>query len=139
MPAKNVYHDAVVEALQADGWTITDDPLRLTYGGRFPYVDLAAERETIGAEKGGEKIAVEIQSFLSPSPIHDLQQAVGQYDIYRAVLAETEPERVPYLAVPRLVGDTLLVEQLGQLILSRLQLKVLVFDDQGKRVVRWIK
>ena len=32
MPAKNVYHDAVVQALVADGWTVTDDPLRLTYG-----------------------------------------------------------------------------------------------------------
>jgi hypothetical protein len=29
MSAKNIYHDAVVQALTADGWTITDDPLRL--------------------------------------------------------------------------------------------------------------
>lgn len=31
MPAKNVYHDAVRDALVADGWTI-DDPLRLQVG-----------------------------------------------------------------------------------------------------------
>ena len=43
MPARNVYHDAVIRALVADGWTITDDPLKLEYGDRKLYVDLAAE------------------------------------------------------------------------------------------------
>jgi XisH protein len=28
VPAKNLYHDVVVRALKADGWTITDDPRR---------------------------------------------------------------------------------------------------------------
>src|SRR5438477_12313026 len=26
MPARNIHHDAVIHALQADGWTITHDP-----------------------------------------------------------------------------------------------------------------
>ena len=59
MPARNVYHDSVVRALTTDGWTITHDPLTLTFGTRGLYVDLAAERVTIAAEKGSEKIAVE--------------------------------------------------------------------------------
>ncbi len=29
MPAKDIYHDVVKQALIKDGWTITDDPLRL--------------------------------------------------------------------------------------------------------------
>lgn len=33
MSAKNVYHDAVVDALKADGWTITAEQHRLTDGG----------------------------------------------------------------------------------------------------------
>lgn len=78
MPAKNIYHDAVVHALIADGWTITDDPLRISFGNRDLYVDLGAERMTIGAAKGEQRIAVEIQSFLNPSPVRDLQEAVGQ-------------------------------------------------------------
>src|SRR5437868_11503029 len=66
------YHDAVVDALKADGWTITDDPLTLTVGDRDLFVDLAAERPVIGAEKGSEKIAVEVQSFLNPSAVRNL-------------------------------------------------------------------
>src|SRR5262249_17067085 len=76
MPAKNIYHDAVVHALIADGWTITDDPLTISFGTRDLYVDLGAERSRIGAEKGEQRIAVEIQSFLKRSPLRDLQEAV---------------------------------------------------------------
>ncbi|WP_375493386.1 element excision factor XisH family protein, partial [uncultured Nostoc sp.] len=34
MPARDIYHAAVIKALTADGWTITSDPLYLAYGGR---------------------------------------------------------------------------------------------------------
>jgi hypothetical protein len=138
MPAKNVYHNAVVHALADDGWTITHDPLTLSYGGKDLFVDLGAERMTLAAEKAGKRIAVEIQSFVSPSPVRDLEEAVGQYDIYRAILAETEPERQLYLAVPRRVFDGLLSERFGQLVVDRLRLRLMVFDEQQQRVVQWI-
>ena len=137
MPARNIYHDAVVQALTADGWTITHDPLTLSFGGKDLFIDLGAEQVALAAEREGRRIAVEIQSFLSPSPVRSLQEAVGQYDIYRLVLAETEPERVAYLAVPRRVYEGLLTEQFGQFVVTRLQLKLLVFDEQQRRVIRW--
>ncbi len=138
MPAKDVYHDVVVQALIADGWTITDDPLYLAYGGRNLYVDLGAERDTIAAEKDSQKIAVEIKSFLSLSPIRDLQEAVGQYEIYRTVLLELESERLLYLAIPQRVYESLFSERFGQLILNRIQICLIVFDEQQARIVRWI-
>src|SRR5437016_3450439 len=100
MSARNIYHGAVVRALTADGWTITHDPLRLSFGGRDLFVDLGAERATVAAERDGRRIAVEIQSFLTPSVVHDLEVAVGQYEIYRALLGEQDPDRVLWLAVP---------------------------------------
>src|SRR6185437_6832889 len=100
MPARNVYHDAVVSALQADGWSITDDPLSLKVGERDLLIDLGAEKQLIAAAKGTEKIAVEIQSFLSLSPVADLQQALGQYTMYRLALADQQPDRPLFLAVP---------------------------------------
>ena len=101
MSAKNLYHDAVASALAADGWTVTHDPLTLSYGGKDLFVDLGAERVTLAAEKAGQRIAVEVQSFLSPSPVRDLEEAVGQYGVYRAILNETDPERKLFMAVPR--------------------------------------
>lgn len=77
MPAKDRYHDIVVEALNAEGWRITNDPFYIVFGGRGLFVDLGAEYETLAAEKGGERLAVEIKSFLSPSPVDDLEEALG--------------------------------------------------------------
>jgi hypothetical protein len=138
VPARNICHDTVVQALRNDGWTITHDPLTLSFGGRDLFVDLGAQREAIAAERAGERIAVEIQSFLSASVIRDLQEAVGQFDVYRAVLAETDPERRLYLAVPRRVLDSIFSERFGQMIITRVGLRVLVFDEKKMRVVQWI-
>lgn len=138
MPAKNIYHDAVVRALIADGWTVTDDPLSLSYGGIDLFVDLGAERVTLGAEKGNQRIAVEVQSFLGPSPVRNLQEAVGQYQVYRVVLAESEPERSLFMAVPKRVRKALVMEAFGRLIVDRARLRLMIFDEQEEKVIEWI-
>ena len=138
MPAKNIYHDAVVAALTTDGWTITADPLTLKYGSRDLFVDLAAERTALAAERNGAKIAVEIQSFLNSSEVRSLQEAIGQYELYRAVLRKVEPNRPLFLAVPRDVYDGILSEELGQLVLTEFRIHVLVFDETTHMVIQWI-
>ena len=138
MPAKNIHHNEVIQALQADSWTITHDPLLIPYGDRRLFVDLGAERVVVGAERGSERIAVEIASFVADSPVRDLQEAVGQFVVYRALLSQTEPERSLFLGVPTRVWDSVLSEPLGQLVLADVRLRVLVFDAQQQRVVRWI-
>ncbi|BAY81815.1 XisH protein [Calothrix parasitica NIES-267] len=44
MPAKDIYHNMVVNALQKEGWVITDDPLKLKWGLRELFVDLGATK-----------------------------------------------------------------------------------------------
>jgi hypothetical protein len=137
MSAKNIYHDAVVAALKADGWTITDDPLRVMYGKRRLYIDLAAERSVLGAEKNGEKIAVEIQSFLGVSDVENLQHAIGQYSMYRILLDQIEPTRTLFLAVSDEVYNGILEEPLGQLVIAKLKMNVLVVDPSSQRILQW--
>lgn len=98
MPARDKYHSQVRNALIKDKWTITHDPLRLTWGSKDMYVDMGAER-LIAAEKGTQKIAVEIKTFSSLSEMEDLEKAVGQYVVYHDVMSKVEPERELYLAV----------------------------------------
>jgi len=100
MSRHNTFHDIVVEALENDGWTITHDPYIIEFGDQELKIDLGAEMP-IGAERSGKKIAVEIKSFLSPSPVTDLYGAYGQYALYRDLLNQSEPNRVMYLAMPR--------------------------------------
>ena len=75
---------------------------------------------------------------ISPSPIRDLEEAVGQYYVYRSVLSEIESDRLLYLAVPRRIYEGIFTERFGQLILSSLQLRLIVFDEQQERIVQWI-
>jgi len=61
-----VFHYAVRKGLEKEGWLITDDPLRIQAGGADMEIDLGAEK-IIAAERGEEKIAVEIKSFIGTS------------------------------------------------------------------------
>ena len=87
MAAKDKFHDAVKHGLIKDGWTITDDPLTLKIEGINISIDLGAEK-LLAAEKEGYKIAVEIKSFLSHSPLTDFHAALGQFLNYRLFLSE---------------------------------------------------
>lgn len=136
MPAKNRHHDAVRDALVADGWTITDDPLFLRMGERDLFIDLAAERPG-GGTVAVELIALEVQTFDGRSPVADLQQAVGQFAVYQTVLGEQQPDRALYLAVTDEVYRTILSEPLPARVLELFSVKLLVFDPITRRVTRW--
>jgi len=137
MPAKDIYHNTVRTALEKDGWTITNDPLTLEIGERSLFVDLGAEK-ILAAEKQGRKIAVEVKSFLSVSPVHDLEEALGQYIVYEDILELSEPERNIYLAVREEVYLDIFSEPLGQVLLRKKRLKLIVFDSSREIIIRWI-
>ncbi len=137
MPAKDIYHEAVKNALIKAGWTITHDPLRLTWGKKDMYVDLGAE-QLLGAEKESKQIAIEIKSFVGDSQMEDLEKAIGQYAVYRAVLAEREPNRVLYLAVTEETLNVVFDEPLGQLLLKNDLVQIMSFDPFEERVMEWI-
>ena len=136
MPARDLYHDVVKRSLVKDGWTITHDPLVLKWGAKDLYVDLGAER-LLAAERGGERIAIEVKSFLGPSDVDDLEKALGQFVLYHDLLAEREPERVLFLEVSVSVWHDIFEEPIGELLLARKRLRVLVFDPKEEEILRW--
>jgi len=135
--AKDIYHATVRIALEKDGWTITNDPLTLKVGGRSAFVDLGAEK-LFAAEKEGKRIAVEVKSFISPSPVKDLEQALGQYIMYSQVLERQDFNRLLYLAIPQSVFLDFFSEELPQLMIELNSLKLLIFDSDSQEVVKWI-
>ncbi|GBO56302.1 fdxN element excision controlling factor protein [Pseudanabaena sp. lw0831] len=137
MPARDIYHNTVKTALEKDGWTITHDPFPLQIGKKRLSADLGAER-LISAEKGIQKIVVEVKSFVGQSDVKDLEQALGQYILYRQILNETKIERDLYLAVSRLTFNSIFTIQLGQMLLTNQIIKLIVFDDESEVIVQWI-
>ncbi|MBI1930489.1 XisH family protein [Candidatus Poribacteria bacterium] len=136
MPARDIYHNSVKNALIKDGWMITHDPYTLTFGQKGVFVDLGAER-VLAAEKDGEKIAVEIKSFQGASDIRDLETAVGQYVFYRSLLARFEPDRKLFLAVPESVFASTLDEPIARPVIEDLAVALIAFDPQREVIIKW--
>jgi hypothetical protein len=138
VPAKDLYHDVVKRSLVKDGWTITHDPLVVPFGRTNLYVDLCAVQRH-AAEKGARRIAVEIKSFRSPSDLHDLEEALGQYVFYRALMKGHEPDRKLFLAVSENVFQAALRRPIAEVPLEELGVALLTFDPAREEIVRWIR
>jgi len=147
MPQRDRIHDAVKRALISDGWEITDDPYVISYGERFLFVDLGAtegsisgpeEGRFIGARRHDKQIAVEIKDFRRQSVVADLEQAIGQYVLYRLLLNKVDPERELYLAVTDIIYDEIFSEPIGELVINDLPLRLIVIDPEQREVREWI-
>jgi len=137
MPARDKFHEAVKQALIAEGWQITADPFLLQWGGVDLYVDLAAEK-MIAAEKAGQKIAVEIKSFIGPSFVAEFHMAVGQYIDYRQALQNKEAERALYLAIPTDTYKTFFMLPFAQSVVTSQHIQLIVYDVVREVIVAWI-
>jgi hypothetical protein len=98
---------------------------------------LAAE-PLIAADKNGQKIAVEIKSFVGPSNVNELHKAVGQFTDYYVALEMIEPDRILYLALPQHIYDTYFQKTIIQRILAKIGAKVLVYNPQTETISKWI-
>ena len=137
--AKDLFHQNAREALEKEGWEISADPLRI-YISKKDYfeIDLAAENVFM-AKKGQEKIAVEVKSFIRKSFISAFHEAMGQYLDYKSALADEEPDRIIYLAIPKDAFDNELFQ--GTFIQKRLReesINLIVFDISTNSILKWI-
>lgn len=138
MAARDVFHNAVRKGLEKEGWVITHDPLTLQVGGVEMFVDLGAEK-IFAAEKAGEKIAVEVKSFIGASNISEFHTAIGQFINYRVALEEQQPERNLYLAVPLGTYQTFFTLQFIQTVTQRFEIKLIVYDPALEVITQWQK
>lgn len=136
MPAKDLYHDAMKNALSKDGWIITKDPLTIEYEEIQVYADMAATK-LFAAERDARKIAVEVKSFISSSPVRDLELALGQYIIYRSFLKLTDPNRQVYLAIREEVFNSFFQLKAIQTIIEQNQIFLIVIDTTNEVIVQW--
>ncbi|GAB4046229.1 element excision factor XisH family protein [Spirosoma litoris] len=137
MPAKDAYHDIVRTALEKESWLITHDPFRVVLGRRKGYIDLAAEK-LLAAQRGTQKIAVEIKSFLGASTLDEFEDALGQFLIYKVALENDEPDRQLYLAVPVSIYTDFFDDSFFAGILKRFAVQLLIFDEDQQTIVQWI-
>lgn len=141
MSRRDSYHYAVKRALAKDGWTVTNDPLRITYRGTTVSTDLGAEKAAAvdGQRIAVEIIAVEVKDFDSQQMMSEFEKAHGQYRLYRALLKKYEPERVIYLAVRKSVYEKFFQLPAIQVLTTEDEVRFLIFDEFREEIVQWIK
>ncbi|MBE9223089.1 XisH family protein [Cyanobacterium stanieri LEGE 03274] len=137
MPKKDIYHDAVKNALIKDGWKITADPYKIKYKDAQLFADLALEKPIL-AEQNERKIIVEIKSFLSPSPMRDFEIALGQYILYKNIITLTAPEYKVYLAIKDDVYENFFKRESIRDITQINKLLLVVVDMEREEILQWI-
>jgi hypothetical protein len=93
----------------------------------------------MAAEREGRKIAVEIKSFISRSPLNDLQDAVGQYAVYLSILADAEPKRKLYLALGKATYEELTEIKTFRTVREHFQVALVVIALETETVEQWIE
>jgi hypothetical protein len=91
------------------------------------------------AERGDERIAVEIQSYVLKSIITDFHRSVGQYVVYRSVLFAAALGYQLYLAVPNDAYEEIWVERIGTTVREREQIRLIVYETNPPRIQSWIE
>jgi hypothetical protein len=135
--ARDLFHNIVRSALEKDGWVITDDPLSIRCGGVDIQIDLGVEK-LVAAEKGTEKIAVEVKNFVSASKICEFHTALGQFINYRTALRSEDPGRILYLAVPSAIYNDFFNLPFTKLVVSENNLKILIYDIEKEEIIKWL-
>lgn len=138
MPPQAFYHDKIITALLADEWTITDDPLFLTFDEENLYPDADQAREVIAAKKRSMGIVVINKSFLGASHLSDLEEAFGQYLLVRHLLEYNDDDRHVYLAIPERTYKGIFTDKIGRLVIAKSRLQLIVFDEHQERIVKWV-
>ena len=139
--AKDLYHDTVKTALIKDGWLITHDPYEvklkeLNLFSTTLKIDLGAEK-MIAAEKGSQKIAVEVKTLLAPSLIYELHNLVGQFLNYQVGIDMQEPDRLLYVAIPQDAYERLIPHEFFRAIVSRNNIRIITYEPITQTIISW--
>jgi XisH protein len=136
MSARDIFHDAVEQALRKDGWRNISS-MSLRYGVTKLEIDLSAER-FFAAQKEDLQIAVEVKSFAAPSVVYEFHQAIGQYLHYRMVLRRLQPHRIPYLSLSIEIYERFFRTEFFQDSLEENRVNLILVDTVSKEITQWL-
>lgn len=135
--ARDIFHENVKQALIEEGWNVTNDPLTFKIGKVQVQIDLGAER-LIAAEKGEERIAIEIKTFGNVSFITALYEAIGKYIVYRNVLSLSQSDRTLFLAIPENIYNRFFDEKVIRKTIEDEKIKLVIYNQLTQTITQWV-
>jgi len=138
MPAKDIFHNTVKNALIKDAWVILRENFRIEVDDESlaMFIDLAAE-ELICAEKNGRTIAVEVKSFQGESKLYQFHAALGQFLNLRSAIRDLWPDWIVYLAVEQDIDSNFFSFRFIQNRIEEHDIKLIIFDADNQEIVSW--
>lgn len=133
MPTKDVFHDAVKNALIKDGWKLLNEvfELRLIEENGSEFVMIF--------EKDGEKIAVLVERFLSSSQTQDFYFAFGRYLNCRLFLSKTNPDLTLLSAIRTETYQNFFKMTFVSKLVSENKMKLIIYDFISQEIKGWSK
>jgi hypothetical protein len=130
MPTEDICQPEVVVALQKDGWTITGQQIYIPKPDLYVFIDIEAAKEDSQAY-------IEVKCFPDANSTTEFYTAIGQYLVYRQVIATERPGYRLYLAVPEDIFDAL-----GETYRDTIRdnrVKIIVVNLEAEFIVQWIE
>jgi hypothetical protein len=136
MPNEDRYHSVVLRCLKKAEWVIVKEQEYISIGSyndtnRRLYIDIKAQRQD------AELVLIEVKG-LETSPVHELMELLGQYLIYRMALDYLSIEIPLYIAVSQIAYQDIIQHVLGQEMMYRYAVPLLIFDPVKEEIVKWI-
>jgi len=136
MSKRDFYHDHVRDALTQVGWTFVKQSFGVPLADTRVEMDLLMEK----AEADGSKtrIIIEVKNFREENAyVSELQKSIGQYLLYRDILAYHGYKHPLYLAVPVAAYANFLSSTVIRKLFERHEIKLLLFNPNDLTVLQW--
>ena len=125
-----------MRCLEKAGWSIVKEQEYISIGthndtNRRLYLDIKAQRND------EQLVLIEVKG-LEQSPVHELMELLGQYLTYRMALDYLSIEIPLYMAVPETAYEGIFQHVLGQAMMNRYAIPLLIFDPVREEIIQWI-
>ena len=135
--AFDVCHEQIVRALETAGWKIDGESVQLSVEERTGFIDIRARRDSNGSSR--QILFVEVKCFADENRLtSELYTAIGQYLVYRMMLARLKIGAPVYLAVPDDVFTNIFDSVIMELVENN-HIKLMTVNLDEETIVRWIE
>ena len=136
MPNVDRHHFVVLRCLEKAGWSIIKEQEYISIGthndtNRRLYLDIKAQRND------EQLVLIEVKG-LEKSPVHELMELLGQYLTYRMALDYLSIKIPLYMAVPEAAYESIFQHVLGQAMINRYAIPLLIFDPVREEIIQWM-
>jgi hypothetical protein len=137
MPNIDSCHDQVVNALSKEGWQLEQSPYTVILGRRRIYIDGLFSRGANGARE--QLFLLEIKCFSDLQRItSDIYISIGQYLVYKQMLAVTDPDLPMYISIPLETYTTQFDDVLFEAFKTN-RIRMVIVDLEMEQVTQWIR